>query len=376
MKTSVKKILTIEIIMLITILIGFFIPYLFESERYIIFLLVALIATYFTVGLDFKRHRKSTETLKTLAIYLLIFFMLSYLSGLFIGFNRTIYSFGLTNIANNIAPTILLIVLCEILRYHFIKKSNKNKTVVILSAIIFTIIDICIANTYYNLSVQHQLYEFVGLIVMCGITKNILFTIMALKYDYAVPITYRLFMELYEFIIPIVPGFGPYVKSIIMIVYPVLLTFLMYKGDKIKILIKPINQMKHKKVLIIIITLLFVVVALNSGFFKYKTLVVGSDSMKPYISKGDVVMISKTDEEDLKKIKKGDIIAFDNSSKIIIHRVYKLIPKKDGMYFVTKGDNNNQADQGVVAHGDVVGKVLFRIPMVGLPSIWLNEMFK
>lgn len=376
MKTSVKKILTIEIIMLITILSGFFIPYLFEGERYIIFLLAAVVATYFTVGLDFKRHKKSTEILKTLAICLLVFFMLSYLSGLFIGFNRTIYSHGLTNIANNIAPTILLIILCEILRYQFILKSNKNRIVVILSAIIFTIIDICIAYTYYNLTVQHQLYEFVGLIVMCGITKNILLTVMALKYDYVVPITYRLFIELYEFIIPIVPGFGPYVKSIIMILYPIILTFLMYKGDKIKINEKPINKVKHKIVFIVITTFLLIVVALNSGFFKYQTLVVGSDSMKTYISKGDVVMIHKLDQDDLSELKKGDVIAFNNGSKIIVHRVYKAIEKKDGVYFVTKGDNNNQADQGVVTPSDVLGKVLFRIPKVGLPSIWLNEMFK
>ena len=376
MKASVKKILTIEIIMLITILSGFFVPYLFEEERYIIFLLAAVAATYFTVGLDFKRHKKSTEILKNLAIYLLLFFMLSYLAGLFIGFNKTIYSFGLTNLANNIAPTILLIILCEILRYQFIIKSNKNKIVVILSAIIFTIIDICIANTYYNLAVQHQLYEFVGLIVMCGITKNILLTIMALKYDYVVPITYRLFMELYEFIIPIVPGFGPYVKSVVMIIYPIILSFLMYKGDKIKINDKPVNKVKHKIVFIVITVFLLIIVALNSGFFKYKTLVIGSNSMKTYISKGDVVMIRKTDEEDLKELKKGDVIAFNSGSKVIVHRIYKTIEKNDGMYFVTKGDNNNQADQGVVTPGDMVGKVLFRIPKIGLPSIWLNEMFK
>ena len=65
MKTSVKKILTIEITMLITILTGFFVPYLFEKERYIIFLLLIGVATYLAVGLDFSRHRNEKETLKS-----------------------------------------------------------------------------------------------------------------------------------------------------------------------------------------------------------------------------------------------------------------------------------------------------------------------
>lgn len=376
MKTSVKKILTIEIIMLITILSGFFVPYLFENERYVIFLLIVGIATYFAVGLDFSRHRKEKDALKTVLICLLIFFMLSYLAGLFIGFNRTIYSFGLTNLANNIAPTIVLIFLTEILRYQFIKKSNKNKIVVILSAIIFTGIDICIANTYYNLAVQNQLYEFVGLIIMCGITKNILMTVMALRYDYVVPITYRLVMDLYEFLIPIIPGFGPYVKSVVMIVYPIILTFLMYKGDKIFVKEKPEQKRKHNVAFITITVILLILVALNSGFFKYQTLVVGSNSMKPYISRGDVVLVDKIDIEDHKNLKKGDILAFKQHSKIIVHRIYKIIQRGDNVYFVTKGDNNNQADQGIIEPGDVVGKVLLKVKKIGLPSIWLNDLFK
>ena len=376
MKTSVKKILTIEIIMLITILSGFFVPYLFENERYVIFLLIVGIATYFAVGLDFSRHRKEKDALKTVLICLLIFFMLSYLAGLFIGFNRTIYSFGLTNLANNIAPTIVLIFLTEILRYQFIKKSNKNKIVVILSAIIFTGIDICIANTYYNLAVQNQLYEFVGLIIMCGITKNILMTVMALRYDYVVPITYRLVMDLYEFLIPIIPGFGPYVKSVIMIVYPIILTFLMYKGDKIFVKEKPEQKRKHNVAFIIVTVILLILVALNSGFFKYQTLVVGSNSMKPYISRGDVVLVDKIDTEEHKNLKKGDILAFKQHSKIIVHRIYKIIQRGDNVYFVTKGDNNNQADQGIIEPGDVVGKVLLKVKKIGLPSIWLNDLFK
>lgn len=376
MKTSVKKILTIEIIMLITILSGFFVPYLFENERYVIFLLIVGIATYFAVGLDFSRHRKEKDALKTVLICLLIFFMLSYLAGLFIGFNRTIYSFGLTNLANNIAPTIVLIFLTEILRYQFIKKSNKNKIVVILSAIIFTGIDICIANTYYNLAVQNQLYEFVGLIIMCGITKNILMTVMALRYDYVVPITYRLVMDLYEFLIPIIPGFGPYVKSVVMIVYPIILTFLMYKGDKIFVKEKPEQKTKHNVAFIIVTVILLILVALNSGFFKYQTLVVGSNSMKPYISRGDVVLVDKIDTEEHKNLKKGDILAFKQHSKIIVHRIYKIIQRGDNVYFVTKGDNNNQADQGIIEPGDVVGKVLLKVKKIGLPSIWLNDLFK
>ena len=375
MKLSVKKILTIEIIMLITILSVFFVPYLFEKERYIVFLLLVGVATYFSVGFDFSRHRKEKDVLKSLIIYLAFFFLLSYLSGVFIGFNRTIYSFGLTNLVNNIGPTVVLVLLSEILRYQFIKKSNRDKKIVILTTIVFILLDVSIAFTYYNLSVQAQLYEFMGLIVLCGIAKNILATIMTLKCDYTIPIVYRLVMELYEFIIPIIPGFGPYIKSVLMIIYPTILTFLFYDGDKIKLKQKPVDIEKNKAVFIVVIVVLLMIVGLNSGFFKYQSLVIGSDSMKTYISKGDVVLIRKMSKEEQMNLKKGDILAFNNGSKIIVHRIYKAIKKKDDIYFITKGDNNNQADQGVVEPGNVVGKVILRIKKVGLPSIWLSELF-
>ena len=376
MKTSVKKILTIEIIMLITILTGFFVPYLFEKERYIVFLLLIGVATYFAVGLDFRRYKNEKDTLKTLLICLMLFFIFSYLFGLFIGFNKTIYSFGLTNLANNIAPTTVSLLVCEILRYQFIKKSNKNKLVIVLSIIIFSAIEICVANTYYNLTVQSQLYEFIGLIIICGITKNILLSVMAAKYDYVIPIVYRLVMDLYEFIVPIVPGFGHYFKSVVMIIFPTLLTIIMYRGDGIKINPKPSEVSRPKIGITIVTIILLFIVLLNTGFFKYRTLVIGSDSMKQYIAKGDVVLVRKTSPEEVKELKKGDIIAFNTTSKIVVHRIYKIIEKKDSLYFVTKGDNNNQIDQGIVEPNNLVGKVILRIKKVGLPSIWLDELFQ
>ena len=98
--------------------------------------------------------------------------------------------------------------------------------------------------------------------------------------------------------------------------------------------------------------------------------------MKPYISRGDVVLVDKIDTEDHKNLKKGDILAFKQHSKIIVHRIYKIIQRGDNVYFVTKGDNNNQADQGIIEPGDVVGKVLLKVKKIGLPSIWLNDLFK
>ena len=98
--------------------------------------------------------------------------------------------------------------------------------------------------------------------------------------------------------------------------------------------------------------------------------------MKQYIAKGDVVLVRKTSPEEVKELKKGDIIAFNTTSKIVVHRIYKIIEKKNSLYFVTKGDNNNQIDQGIVEPNNLVGKVILRIKKVGLPSIWLDELFQ
>lgn len=91
-----------------------------------------------------------------------------------------------------------------------------------------------------------------------------------------------------------------------------------------------------------------------------------SESMIPTLNKGDLVVVSGTDDN----ISIGDIIVFDVGSKDypIIHRVHD-IQKSGG--FRTKGDNNPYEDPWVISNDNIHGKALFSIPYLG----WIKVLF-
>ena len=375
MKDSVKKLLFIELFMIIVVLSTFFQPILFKDYRYLIFLTIMGFLSYFFIGIDTTRMPDSKKILKNTAVVLLIYFFITYFLGFFIGFSKTIYSFGFTNLVKNIIPTITIIVVCELLRYQIIKKSNNNKLVIILSFLIFVMLDMSIGLHNYDLSVKDDIYEFIGIVSMGSIAKNILMTTYAIRGDYFDAFVYRFVMELYIFIVPVIPGFSVYIDSILGIIVPVITCFVII-NMKEKTIIKPKNRRRNNIIFFTVLFTLSFLVLLNSGLFKYQTIVIGSNSMKPKIAKGDVVLVERLNDKEKKELKVGDILIFKNQNKIISHRIYNIIERNNERYYVTKGDYNEKPDAGATDNKNVIGVVRLRFKKIGLISVWLNELFK
>ena len=135
MKNSFKQILLLEITMFLVIIVSFFTNNIFTGNWKLLFLFVMTVISIMIFKLELKNDYESKQILKTVLIYVLIYFILSYLAGLFIGFNKTVFRISKDNFIFNIIPTAIYIVLSEILRYIFIKKSNKNLFIMISSCI-------------------------------------------------------------------------------------------------------------------------------------------------------------------------------------------------------------------------------------------------
>ena len=84
---------------------------------------------------------------------------------------------------------------------------------------------------------------------------------------------------------------------------------------------------------------------------------------------------SKLKGKELDQLKKGDILVFKYDNKIISHRIYKIVERDNAKYYITKGDNNDQADAGARDEASIIGIVRMRFEKIGLPSIWINELF-
>ena len=372
MKKSLKQLLTIQIFMLLVIITGFFYGSIFENNLEVLFLLVSFIALYSVFKIDLKNDYKYKQILKIVITCLLFYFVFIYVAGLFTGFAKTIYTFNFNNFIYNIIPTIIYIILMECIRTIYINKSNNNKIIIILSCIIFILYDSFSKYYLYDFKVSDELYEYIGLIVLTSIARNIFLTILCSKSNVINCVIYRIITEIYIFLVPIVPNFGPYINSVLEIALPLIIGLILIRPP-IRILSSP-KKSKYSRTLSVVITaILLLIVLLNSGFIKYQMFVIGSNSMNTYIYRGDVIIARRTNSKEIKNIKKGEILVFRYNNKIISHRVYKIIKRDNKLYFKTKGDNNDQVDDNIVKEKDIIGTVSFRIKYIGLPSIWLRE---
>lgn len=108
---------------------------------------------------------------------------------------------------------------------------------------------------------------------------------------------------------------------------------------------------------------------------KYNAYVVLSGSMEPSIKVNDVVITKK---EELSKLKKEDVITFSSSDSrfygtIVTHRIKEIYYDSNlqKYSFKTKGDNNNTEDLALAEGNRIIGKVIFKIPLIGYIQTFL-----
>ena len=113
-----------------------------------------------------------------------------------------------------------------------------------------------------------------------------------------------------------------------------------------------------------------------SNLAGFTPLTVQSESMEPTFGENDLIIIQQCDPSTLKE---GDIVTFhtiiDNQYALNTHRIVSINQVNGLNSYTTKGDNNDLADQHVIADGDIVGKYAFKIPYLGavmdvLSSTW------
>ena len=113
-----------------------------------------------------------------------------------------------------------------------------------------------------------------------------------------------------------------------------------------------------------------------SSLAGFTPLTVQSESMAPTFDQDDLIIIKQCVPSMLEV---GDIVTFhaiiDNQYALNTHRIISINEVNGLNSYTTKGDNNELADQHVIADGDIVGKYVGKIPYMGkvigfLSSTW------
>ena len=115
------------------------------------------------------------------------------------------------------------------------------------------------------------------------------------------------------------------------------------------------------------------IVLLISGEFRYRTLIIATESMTGSINQGDAVVY---EEYTGQSIEEQDVVVFLKDERYIVHRVVYIECINGVNRYYTKGDANDDADSGYITNADIEGIVLFRVPYLGHISLWMRDAFK
>ena len=93
----------------------------------------------------------------------------------------------------------------------------------------------------------------------------------------------------------------------------------------------------------------------------YGVYLVRSESMKPAINMGDMIVTGPVNGPLNGEVKPGTIVTYEYGKETVTHRVISV----DDSALVTKGDAAEDPDPWAVTLSDVKGTYLFKIPYVG-----------
>lgn len=323
------------------------------------------------------RIKDETNKTQSLVIALIIYLIIYYLLGLLFGFTKTPYSKDLLSILRNLWSFGSVVVFQEIFRHSMIQIGKKQKINYVVIALMFILANLSISGFMDNFGNVKDGFIYVVTVLIPLIVTSAMLTYLSYIGGSRLPIIYRLFLFIPEFVLPIIPSFDWFVTAIVGILLPVaIFVYLNF------IHIRKANRLSRRARRNgnpIIYVPVFAFIAILAGFviglFKYQPIAVLSGSMSPTFNRGDAVVVEKLTKAEKDDLDVDDVIQFTSGSKYVVHRIIEVSNDEYGnRVFITKGDHNNTKDAGTVNYENIIGKVSFVIPYIGYPSVWLSGM--
>ena len=376
MKKQYLKLLLIEIFLIVFSLLQFLILKQFNIYIYV----VEVIAIYIVLRSYFKISNKQSYEKKDALLIILItclaYYAITYIAGFFVGFVHTTYSKSFMGILRNVVSSSLLIVALESIREIIINKGKYYKSVIALSILAMSMVEILFSISLIQFSDRVIfLTIFLSIILPC-LFRNIFLTYSMYHFGKNTTIIYHLLMVVVVYLVPVFPNIGDYLQTILLVLHPLLTMFLcsrivFYKREKIVDTTKYLKTIHiYKYVAIGCLCVAAIIIYLISDIGRFTVMAIGSESMTGTINKGDVVFIDKKKRDEYKV---NDIIAYNYSETIIVHRIVSIKDFNAFIAYKTKGDVNESEDSWYSYKEKIKGKVLFRIRFLGWPTVKLSE---
>lgn len=371
MKKTLKKLMIFEISLIILTILFMLLPVM---SAYLMVLYLILITFIFKIIFHTEKHKRNLEenNLLEITVFLMTFFVLYYLFGLLVGFTR-ISNYSWNSIVSYAIPLTLYILLREFLRYNILKKTELNDIATAISILLFIVLDLANGLYYIDYRNAYGTMMYLSLSVFPVISSNIVYSFLSKRSGYRPIIFYSLIIGLYRYILPIIPNANVLMTTLLNTLLPILLWVRMSSFyERVE---NPDLDRRHNytniSILIAPSILVAIMIYFFSGYFRYYTIAIASDSMSPTIQRGDIVIIDQK-RRDSDALEEGEVIAYKKDNRIIIHRIVDKTKVAGKYVFLTKGDSNNSLDDYSVEEENIVGTVYLKIKYLGLPTVWLN----
>lgn len=306
----------------------------------------------------------------------IVFVMLKYIMGIYFGYYNATVIFSNWSVINYILPYIAIILSTEIIRKAIVlmapDKENLSK---IIYVILMSFLEFTLLNNISSLFSTKDWFDAVALTLLPSIASNILYNFVLINFkEEKGIILYRIIITLYIYFIPIIPNIDPLIESVMDIVMPCIIYFLLSKYLNNKKLFSVKNYKLEKTFTLILVIFVTIVIMLISCKFRYGALVIGSGSMTGTIDKGDVIIYETYVPNLKKRVRKGDIIIFNQGDRKIVHRIIEERTVNGNEVYYTKGDANDMQDEWLVYSKDIIGVYKMKIPYIGNITLSINNL--
>lgn len=344
-----------------------------SGGRMLLGILLPLLAacTWFLVK---KRSALSLEK-RTVTLLLgvigAVLVMLYYVSGIWFGFGKSGYGLHTTVGLRMFFSTLLVILSAELIR--MIIRMQNSKVADVLSYLACLAAEVAISPSVTRHITFGNFMDLVGIALFPAVVANLLYHYLSKRYGMWPGVVYQCITSLYVFVIPYRSGMPDPLYAFITLVVPFLIyefvhnvfeakrRYAMGKSSRLSVAVSAIT-----------VAIMMGVIMLISNQFHFGAYVIATDSMTGELNRGDIAIYERHTDD---MITVGRVIAFEKSGTVTVHRVVD-INKIDGVTrYYTKGDMNEDPDNGYVTDAQIIGTVDFKVAYLGYPTLWLRSLF-
>lgn len=316
------------------------------------------------------------QVLLIVAVAAAAFVMIYYLTGLKFGFYKNPYHLTVTNFFKYFLPIATIIVTTEIIR--FVMMAQKSRAVHMLCYLSCVVAELLICSDLPSVTSFNRFMDLVAGTLFPALVANFLYNYLSRRYGMYPNIAFRAIITLHAYLIPVTSGIAESLVHLFEMFLPILLFVFIDSLYEKKRRYALGNTSRFWRAISKILTAIVVIIMIGwvmlvSNQFTYGSAVIATESMTGELNVGDITIFKAYDGEE---IVEGQVIVFERSDSMIIHRVVKIEIINGVAHYYTKGDANEDMDMGYITSESIIGTAQYKLPALGYPTLWIRSLFK